>query len=288
MSDHPTSNVTPFASLACPLDGLALDQHGNTWKCANGHSFDTAKQGYIHLLPVQNKRSKAPGDSKEMIQARREFLTTGIYQPIAEATANAVLSNTPQDQEKPLQCLDAGCGEGYYFEQLIKQAGSQHSLALVGVDISKWAVLAAAKQNKHIRWLVGSNAKLPIVDSTLDRVLCMFGFPTYNEFSRVLADDGLLVQVDTGPNHLLELREIIYPTIKPNTEKHDASSAFFAQESQQQLSYRATLASQQDIANLLIMTPHLYRASSEGREKAANLTSLEVTIDVSISTYRKR
>jgi 23S rRNA (guanine745-N1)-methyltransferase len=59
------------------------------------------------------------------------------------------------------------------------------------------------------------NSLLPVLSGTLDRVLCMFGFPVYAEFARVLKPRGLLVQVDAGPDHLRELREIIYPSLKP-------------------------------------------------------------------------
>ena len=44
-----------------------------------GHCFDRAKEGYWHLLPVQSMRTKAPGDSKEMVAARRAFLNAGYY-----------------------------------------------------------------------------------------------------------------------------------------------------------------------------------------------------------------
>mgnify|MGYP002957839694 CR=1 FL=1 len=54
-----------FAPWCCPLCGAPL-AGDNALKCPSGHSFDRAKEGYWHLLPVQNTRTKAPGDSKEM------------------------------------------------------------------------------------------------------------------------------------------------------------------------------------------------------------------------------
>jgi 23S rRNA (guanine745-N1)-methyltransferase len=36
-----------------------------------------ASQNYANLLPVQKKRSLDPGDSKEMVAARRRFLNIG-------------------------------------------------------------------------------------------------------------------------------------------------------------------------------------------------------------------
>jgi len=70
--------VTPFRMLACPLDGMPLHCTGSAWRCVSGHSFDIASQGYTHLLPVQHKRSRDPGDSKEMVAARRRFLTARV------------------------------------------------------------------------------------------------------------------------------------------------------------------------------------------------------------------
>ena len=65
-------------------------QEANTWRCTQGHSFDIARQGYVNLLPVQNKRSRDPGDSKTMIVARQEFLVAGFYQPIADADEDCI------------------------------------------------------------------------------------------------------------------------------------------------------------------------------------------------------
>ena len=67
-----------FAPWCCPLCGAPLAGE-NALKCPSGHSFDRAKEGYWHLLPVQNTRTKAPGDSKEMVAARRAFLSAGYY-----------------------------------------------------------------------------------------------------------------------------------------------------------------------------------------------------------------
>ena len=82
-------SMDTFSALACPLDGEPLNQSGTCWRCPAGHSFDVARQGYLHLLPVQKKRSLDPGDSKDMVAARRRFLNAGFYQPIAGAVNKA-------------------------------------------------------------------------------------------------------------------------------------------------------------------------------------------------------
>ena len=278
-------HITPFLALACPLDGKPLHSNGSAWRCANGHGFDIASQGHTHLLPVQNKRSRDPGDSKEMVACRRRFLDAGYYQPIAEAVRRAVLADTSPGVT--LRCLDAGCGEGYYLRQLAMPGDDERKLALIGLDISKWAVLSAAKQEKRIAWVVGSNANLPVLPRTLDRVLCLFGFPVYTEFSRVLKAGGLLVQVDAGADHLRQLREIIYPVLKPGRVDEMPEAPGFTRLSGEAVGYSAEIAGQEAIADLLAMTPHLFRASSEGKARVAALQSLAVAVDVRLTVYRR-
>jgi len=279
-------NIKPFQALACPLDCAPLRRNDSTWRCAAGHSFDIAGQGYTHLLPVQKKRSRDPGDSKEMVAARRRFLNAGHYQPIAAAVNRATLADLPPGATA--SCLDAGCGEGYYLRQLAAATGDGQTLVLLGLDISKWAVLSAAKQDQLPNWVVGSNANLPVLPGTLDRVLCMFGFPVYAEFARVLKPDGQLLQVDAGPEHLRELREIIYPTLKPERTADVQAPEGFTDLSTETVRYPLDLTGPEQIADLLAMTPHLYRASAEGRAKAAALTALSVTVDVRLTRFLAR
>ncbi|MDP2882037.1 MAG: methyltransferase domain-containing protein [Azonexus sp.] len=276
-------SIVPFQALACPFDGAPLHCHGSSWRCVAGHSFDIAAHGYANLLPVQQKRSRDPGDSKEMVAARRRFLNAGYYEPIAAAVSRAVLTELPAGAT--ISCLDAGCGEGYYLRQFAAAARDGQTLALLGLDISKWAVLAAAKQDKRPNWLVGSNANLPVLPARLDLVLCLFGFPVYAEFARVLKSDGVLLQVDAGPDHLRELREIIYPALKPERPAETQVPAGFCRLSTETVRFLLTIDGAEQIADLLAMTPHLYRASAEGRARAAALTALVVTVDVRLTRF---
>ncbi|MFP3457430.1 methyltransferase, partial [Psychrobacter sp. SIMBA_152] len=47
-----------MSALRCPIEQSSLQLVDGSWRCENGHSYDVAKQGYVNLLPVQNKRSK--------------------------------------------------------------------------------------------------------------------------------------------------------------------------------------------------------------------------------------
>jgi 23S rRNA (guanine745-N1)-methyltransferase len=270
--------VTDFDRLACPLDGQPLSRQGTAWQCPGGHSFDIARQGYVHLLPVQNKRSRDPGDSKAMVAARQRFLNAGYYQAVASAVNEVVLAGVGSWAT----CLDAGCGEGYYLRQLSDAVPETLELSVLGLDVSKWAVLSAAKQDSKSTWVVGTNAHLPVTDNSIDRLLCVFGFPVFEEFARVIKPQGRLVMVDPGPDHLRELREVIYPTLNERPESGRTHPGTFQPLSTDAVTQTLMLEGEQNIADLLAMTPHLFRAPASGIEKVSALTRLEVTLDVRV------
>ncbi|MFQ3201527.1 MAG: 23S rRNA (guanine745-N1)-methyltransferase [Zhongshania sp.] len=275
--------LMPLTQLLCPLDQSALLQDGNIWRCENNHCFDTAKQGYVNLLPVQNKKSLDPGDSREMITARRDFLNSGVYQPLAEALANTV--NTLCDGRQQLAILDAGCGEGYYLntvsEQLLKNG---IELTATGLDISKWAVRSCKSRNSKLNGLVASNRLIPLPDHSQDIVLCTFGFPVYSEFQRLLKPNGHIVMADPGPDHLIELRNAVYETVRrnPATDISAALDDNWHLSLSNNVQFTTTALTAAQFEQLLVMTPHLYRASREGRERAAQLQDIALSADVLI------
>jgi 23S rRNA (guanine745-N1)-methyltransferase len=270
------SNAT---NLACPLDGLPLVAADRQLRCANGHSFDIARQGYVNLLPVQNKKSRAPGDSPAMVEARHRFLDAGFYRPISRQVNAMVLQHLPAGAE----CVvDAGCGEGYYLDQLSNALISAgYHAHLVGLDIAKPAIIAATRRNKQITWLVASNNNPALLPQSVDMILCMFGFPIYDAFAKVLKPGGKLLLVDAGPEHLIELRKIIYPEVRKTEPPAltTAGQAGFQLLDHAALRYSTEDLRQQQIADLLVMTPHLYRATKEGKDAAARLEHITLTVD---------
>ncbi|HYN93942.1 MAG TPA: 23S rRNA methyltransferase, partial [Pilimelia sp.] len=81
--------VTPY--LRCPVCGGGLaaadgDQPPRALRCPRGHSFDVARQGYVHLGAG---RSPHAGDTAAMVAARADFLAAGHYDFISAALAGA-------------------------------------------------------------------------------------------------------------------------------------------------------------------------------------------------------
>jgi len=275
-------NIIPAQNLACPIDNIELLKEQHCYRCANGHSFDIAKQGYVNLLPVQHKKSKKPGDSKAMVQARTRFLNAGFYQPIADHLSQIIFQKL--DNNKDHYIFDAGCGEGYYLEQVINAAqavNSKSCLSVIGMDISKPAILAASKRDKQASWIVGSNSQPPLLDNSIDLIFCIFGFHSFEGFSHILKPGAKLILVEPGEKHLQELREIIYA--KPPGEKLDSKSNEvndYTLIDLQTLEFKINLTNNSQILDLLSMTPHLFRANSEGKSCIENMNSLELTTDI--------
>lgn len=275
--------IIKATNLACPIDGEKLIQRDKQLVCENGHSFDLARQGYINLLPVQHKRSRYPGDSKEMVVARTHFLSTGTYEPIANKLAKISLSHINADSSTCI--LDAGCGEGYYFDYLyhfLQKNNASNEISFIGLDISKYAIIDSAKRNKNISWVVGTNKQPPIQDQTADIIICVFGFHSFEGFNKILKSQGVIILVEAGAEHLKELRDIIYKDVK-KTNPPDLSAAEkqgFSLIDTQEVKYETGNINNQQINQLLLMTPHFFRASKEGKEIAMKLHELNLTVDV--------
>lgn len=237
-----------MARYRCPICQQALEADATPVRCANGHSFDRAKQGYLNLLPVQNKRSKNPGDSKEMVKARREWLSLGFYEPIVAGIAQLL-------DGVSAKVLDAGCGEGYYTSALAQYCGE-----ICGSDISKEAVLSAARQYPKIEFTVASNRDLPYQDQQFSAVLSLFGFPVEEEFIRVLQPGGRIITVDPTRDHLIELKEALYTEVKVASIPSLAGCTL---ECEIPIEFELRIDQPELIQKLLAMTPHYYRAPKD-------------------------
>ena len=259
--------------LLCPLCGEVLQKEDRAWQCPNRHSFDIARQGYVNLLPVQQKRSLQPGDTKEQVLSRREFLDGGFYAPIAQA-----LCEMAKDFTGPL--LDVGCGEGYYSSRLQEALGTD----LVGLDISKEAVRWAAGRYKNALWLCASAARLPVKDQSVGLLTSLFALTLPEEFKRVLRPDGAFIQVLAAEDHLMGLKSIIYPELKHKEKDSVPELPGFRLVQSRALRFDFTVEGQQ-VQNLLSMTPHVYRISKEGADRLRRTQTLSDTASCVLNLY---
>ena len=290
----------------CPLCQSPLTIADKTWQCdgshiANNpkqtqHSFDVARQGYVNLLPVQQKKSKAPGDSEASIAARQRFLHAGHYQPLQQLLCQTLsqLSQTGEkaadetekssiSTEQPAKYwADIGSGEGYYTLEMAEQMRIE---GLIAIDISKPAVVTLAKMAKaqHQLWyqphlsnehlptiiypLVASAVNLPLANQSLDGISSIFSPILPEIFADKLKDKGWLIIAKPDSGHLQSMREALFD----NVREHDSDK--FLTQLEPYFEWRAVHHIEQSLslnseslADLLTMTPYSYRAKPAKRE----------------------
>lgn len=282
----------------CPLCQSPLQPAADTWRCDGSlhpkqttHPFDVARQGYVNLLPVQQKKSKAPGDSQQSIEARKRFLNAGHYQPLNDLICQTMTmlltakKASLEQKDKPVNWLDIGCGEGYYT-QAMAQMGMD---VLIAADISKPAVVEMAKTSKALGrlWyqpvkndsatevtkavaiypLVTSAAHLPLRARSINGISSIFSPILPEAFNEVLSDEGYLIIAKPDIGHLATMREALFDDVR----EHDSDkflqelAPYFQLLQTHHISSRLKL-SVEELADLMTMTPYAYRARVEKRQ----------------------
>jgi len=264
-------------NLLCPICGSQLNSEGKRYVCAQNHSFDVARQGYVNLLAVQQKHSLNPGDTREQVLSRREFLEAGHYAPIANA-----LIETAKELGISGQILDVGCGEGWYSAQLADALGAP----LTGLDISKEAVRCAAAKYKGKQWLCATAAHIPVADGSVDLLTSLFALTLPEEFRRVLKSGGYYFQVLAAEDHLLALKGIIYDTLTFKEKDTVPELPGFERVKSVPIRFDFTVEGTQ-VMNLFSMTPHVFRIGKSGAERLRNTQTLTDTASCVLNVFRR-
>ncbi|WP_432223936.1 23S rRNA (guanine(745)-N(1))-methyltransferase [Enterobacter wuhouensis] len=268
-------------SFSCPLCHARLARTEKSFACPQGHRFDMAKEGYVNLLPVQHKRSRDPGDSAEMMQARRAFLDAGHYQPLRDTVANLLRENLA---ESASAMLDIGCGEGYYtaaFAEVAREKGAW----TYGLDVAKVAIRAAAKRYSTVIFCVASSHRLPFDDDTMDAVVRIYAPCKAEELARVVKPGGWVITVTPGPRHLMELKGLIYDEVRLHAP-HSEQLPGFALRQEQSVAYDMNLKGDEAVA-LLQMTPFAWRAKPEVWETLAAESEFRCQTDFSLHCWQR-
>ena len=254
--------------LMCPICHKSLHLQEKIWQCPQGHHYDIAKQGYVNLHVVQHKHSKSPGDTPEAVAARRRFLSAGFYQKLQQKIVEVVQGLDIQT------AIHIGCGEGYYTQAMAKVIPN-----LIAVDIAKSAVQIAAKQDiaKQVTWVVGTGAILPVQDTSLQLCSSFFSPLPKAEMLRILQDSGYVLIATPAPQHLYTMRQALFDEVKPHEpEKFVQQLQPEFQLIQQDVITDHFVLNQQQLKNLIAMTPYAYKAKAEKR------TALEANASFSV------
>ncbi|MCB2292327.1 methyltransferase domain-containing protein [Clostridium algoriphilum] len=276
--------------LKCPVCNLSLKKHEKQYVCLNNHTYDIASKGYINLLLANQKKTKDPGDSKEMMEGRKDFLNKEYYNIFSEKLNEVVMLNV---SESNVNILDVGCGEGYFLSKLKESIYNKKSNYAVnkefdfyGVDISKAAITHAIQRDKNINFIVSSNFNLPIMSNTIDIIIRNFAPSDETELKRVIKDNGKLIVVTPGIEHLFGLKEILYVNPRKHEEKETIFEGFKLIKSTE-VKYNIQLEDSVSVKNLITMTPYYWTFDNCMREKASDTSKLATALHFNISVYEK-
>ncbi len=189
--------------LCCPRCGQPFAMDVSSLRCSNGHCYDLSAKGYVNLAP-QHNQSKEKYDA-DLFASRSRVLEDGFYQPVADAVSDMLKTRYASS---PFTLLDAGCGEGYYSRLLAERFSSA---SVIGVDLSRDGIIAAARKPGRALWLVADLKQLPLTDHQTDCVLDVFTPANYQEFARVLKPEGELIKVIPDADYLCEIRSAFQP-----------------------------------------------------------------------------
>ncbi|WP_371497058.1 methyltransferase domain-containing protein [Kitasatospora sp. NBC_00374] len=278
-------------SLACPHCAQHLVLHGRTLRCAAGHSFDQARQGYVSLLP--GDAHTGTGDTAEMVAARAGFLAAGHYRPVADALAEAARTAVDDpghgSSDAPGLVADLGAGTGYYLAHVLDRLGGERAGA--ALDISKYALRRAARAHPLIGAVVCDAWKpLPLLDGSADLVLNVFAPRNGPELRRVLRPGGRLLVVSPTSRHLRELvAGLGLLSVDEDKERRidEKLGPWFDRADRVEVEFRLRLA-HPDAAAVVGMGPSAWHTD---RERLAGMLAelpepVEVTGSVLVSTYR--
>ena len=265
-------------SLTCPLCREALAPADKSYRCANRHTFDLAKEGYLSLLHGRQK-GEGRGDSKAMILARDRVHRAGVFDPLVAALAALQFVPPPQT------LLELGCGEGFFLGHQVRT----HDIATsYGLDLSVDAVKLAAKTQKPALILRADLLQpLPFADASLDLVQSIFAPRPWPEIRRVLRPGGHALLVHPEGDHWHELRAFL-PLAKIGDEKLPAADlegfvpvASVPVNAPRELSHDL-------LVDLVEMSPSIHRLTREGTPWQALLPAqLTATLSVRVALFRK-
>ncbi len=263
--------------LRCPVCGAGLGAAGGSLRCPRGHSFDEARQGYVHLAagPVTH-----PGDSAEMVEARARFLSAGHFGFLASALAGTA---APAGR----LVVDVGAGTGYHLAAVLDAGPDALGLA---VDVSKPALRRAARAHPRAGAVLADVWKgLPLADGCVDTLLNVFAPRNGPEFARVLAPGGALLVATPAAEHLTELVEALgLLRVDPAKQERVAASLtpHFVEQSSDIYRHPVHL-SREEVTTLVGMGPSAWHTAPGALAAAvARLPEpVEVTAAVWVSRY---
>jgi 23S rRNA (guanine745-N1)-methyltransferase len=268
--------------LRCPHCHRQLEPHGVTWRCAAGHSFDIARQGYVNLAVHGPAHT---GDAPEMLDARAAVLAAGHLDVVTAAVIDACAGLPPG------AVVEAGAGTAHHLTRVARALGGRTAVA---IDSSVAAAKRAARAGGSTLTAVVADVwkPWPLLDDVAAAVLTIFSPRNPAETARVLVPEGLAVVVTPAQDHLGELTAVL-GLLKVEVGKRERlvveMDAHF--DPVDTCEVRTTRVLDRDMALMIARmgpTAHHFEAGELAARAARLPEQIEVTVAVHVSRFRPR
>lgn len=251
----------------CPRCQGTLKLSGHSFICSNQHQYDLSKKGTLYFLDHGIKTEY----DRPMFEARGRMIRSGMYAPVLAKICQHITKG-------PI--LDVGCGEGSFLTQIQERTGEVG----IGFDISKEGVYLASDQPSDSFWCVADLTKLPFTDQSFPTILNIFSPSHYQEFDRVLADDGIVLKVVPQENYLRELRQAFYGSEKQAYSNEQVVAKFqeeMTNVSRERVTYEFEIPEELRL-DLLEMSPLEWSVSPAKKAQLQQEPLEKITIDIEL------
>ncbi len=271
--------------LRCTVRGCSesLQRQEKSMRCASGHSFDQAREGYWNLTQPQDKKSANPGDSDDAVVARHRWLKRGHAFGLVEALQEWTSVENKSSQNS---ILDLGCGEGSFGPALFPENASSYC----GIDLSRRAIKLAARNWPEATWvLANADRGLPVADASVHRVVSLFGRRPVSEISRVLSVDGSCIVAIPGEEDLIQLREQVQQVGRRRSRWElvvEEMNAVGLELSTHKKWIQEVSLDSEEIADALAMTYRAVRNAQNARLKGVD--QMEVTLAADLLLFQHK
>lgn len=265
--------------LQCPICNGKISLFEEQLKCSSGHCFDPSGSNYVNLL----NHSVTKAYNSHLFKARKALTQKDFFSPLSKMLIEVIAQHTSSSNKNKI-FLDAGCGEGSLFNQIINQLKiNDGSIRSVGIDISKEGIRLAGKHYPETLWMVADLANFPIVDNSIDVITNILSPANYSQFKRILKHGGIIIKVIPGKHYLQELREIFLKERKYLEYSNQKVISLFEKNFRsiecRHISEKVSIDKENN-SDLLKMTPLLWHMEENKKEEIGIIN--KVTLDLHI------
>src|SRR5690625_2092796 len=277
------------ALLKCPICDSSMEvQNLKSIVCANRHTFDIAKQGYLNLMTNHIKTNY----DRALFEARRKVIVeSSFFSPLNKEITTFINEYAPSKKE--LTFVDMGSGEGSHLQNISNKLQSifDKTVTGIGLDISKEGILEAAKNYDDHIWIVADLAKTSLTDSVVDVMLNILSPSNYEEFNRLLMDDGIIIKVVPREGYLRELRQYFYGETEQKDYSNEKVIELFKEKfelvDQSMINYTSDL-DKSALQSLVKMTPLTWGVKESDVKRFLESGISNITVDFDIMIGRKK